>query len=100
MSCRAWVHRSNELKCGRIFDLRACPADVDSARFQRLPEGFEGGAGELRHLVEKQDAAVRKRDLARSGVAAAAGQRRNRCGVMRSAKWPVYAIARWRLGCE
>ena len=39
-------------------------SDADPAGFERLAQGFECGAAELRKLVEKEDALVRQADLA------------------------------------
>ena len=48
----------------------------DAAGLDRLAQGFQGGALELRQLVEEQHAEMGERNLARLGAHAAADQRR------------------------
>ena len=50
--------------------------DADPASFERLAQGFERGAVELREFVEEQDALMRERNLARAGSQPATHQRR------------------------
>ena len=60
----ARVHGGNHLKTrGELSPLRS-PRDSDMARLQRLAQGFEGGAGKLWQLVQKEYAMMRQRDLA------------------------------------
>jgi len=55
----AGVHRRHQLETGREIGLAAGAGDVDAAGFQRLAQGFEHTAVELRQFVEKQNAVVR-----------------------------------------
>jgi hypothetical protein len=52
--------------------------DADPTGFERLPQGLQGGAVELRQFVEKQHALMRQRDLARARPQPAADQSRQR----------------------
>src|SRR6185369_2547941 len=63
------------------------PCDGDVSLFERLAQDLQYSAIELGHLVQEENAVVRKRDLARprNGAAADQGHVRNR--VMRRAKW-------------
>jgi len=63
---------------------------VTTAVFERLAEHFERLLFELRQLVEKEDAVVRERDLARRGDRAAADQAGVRNGVVRRAERPAW----------
>ena len=63
------------------------------AVLERLTHRVQCVPGELQHLVEKEHAQVRKRDLARSRWGAAADEARRGDRVMRRAKWPQ---RRWR----
>ena len=70
--------------------------DRDAPFLERLPQHFEHAAIELRHLVEKQHAVVRERDLARPRNGAAADERDVGHGVMRRAERPPASAGRRR----
>lgn len=55
---------------------------MDDTILNRLAKGFEDVAGELRQLVEEKDAAVSKRDLAGTRIAASADQPNKRGRMM------------------
>ena len=59
------------------------------AVFERLTHRVERMPGELEEFVEKQDAAMREADFARSRSRATANQSRDRDRVVRCAEWPV-----------
>jgi hypothetical protein len=84
-AARARVHRRDELEACRETCLSCCPGNVDLPRFERLAQHFEHASIPLRWFVEEKHAVVGKRNLAGSGIAAAADQRHRRRGVMRRA---------------
>jgi hypothetical protein len=63
--------------------------DADTAGFERLPQGLQGGAAELRQLVEKQDALMRQADFAGPRPRRTADQGRQGSRMMRVAERPL-----------
>ena len=53
VAARAGVHGGNELKARRKFGPLRGARDGDVARFQRLAQGFQRGAGEFGQLIQK-----------------------------------------------
>ena len=70
MAAGAGIHGADQLEAGGEIHLSGGPADGDVAGLQRLAQGVEHLALELRQLVEKQHSVVGQRDLAGSRVAA------------------------------
>ena len=68
------VHGRDEHETTRQRNLASAARDGHLAVFQRLAHDLEGGALELRQLVEKQHAMVGQGDLAGTGNGAAAEQ--------------------------
>ena len=60
----AGVHRGDQLKTGRVCHLSCNAGYCDLTIFQRLPQGFENIPVEFGQLIQKQNTAVGKRDLA------------------------------------
>ena len=73
------------------FDLRLEAGDADGAVFDRPPEGLDDRFGHLPDFVEKEDAAVCERHLAREDglPAAPADDGRERGGIVRRAEGPA-----------
>jgi hypothetical protein len=80
---RAKVHRANELESSGKEGVPSDAGDGDDTILQRLPEGLEDGARELRKLVEEKHAAMRKGDLTRTRIGTPADHGRCRRAVMR-----------------
>ena len=70
----AGVLGGDEHKTGGVGNGAGYAADGNYLVLQGLAQGFQGGAVELRQLVEKEDAAVAHSDFAGAEVAAAADQ--------------------------
>ena len=75
----AGIHRRHQHYVAGVADGTACPGYRDIPVFQRLPEGFQHPAVELRKLVQEQHAVVRKAYLPRAGNASAAEETVARC---------------------
>lgn len=60
----ARVHGTHQLEARRKFATLRRPRDGDGTGFQWLAQGLQRGAGELGHLVQKQNAVVGQGDLA------------------------------------
>jgi hypothetical protein len=95
---RAGVHGRDQLEAGGKLALHGRAGDADVAAFQRFAQGFEGGPGKLRQLVEKQHAVVRQRDLARARRRAAADQGHRAGAVVGRAGRTLAPAARCRNG--
>ncbi len=86
------IHRRDELEAGGKFGAPGGAADVDLPALQRLAQGFEHAALELRKLVEKQRAVMRQRDFAGARAATATDQGRCRGRVMRRTERPLRPV--------
>ena len=84
----AGIGGGDEHERGGELDLRLEAGDADGAVFDRPPEGLDDRFGHLPDFVEKEDAAVRERHLAREdGLSAApAHDGRERRGIVRGAE--------------
>ena len=89
MTAAAGVHGGDELESRRIGDMGIDPRHHGPPAFERLAQRLQCCAGEFRQLVQEQHAAVRQRDFAGFGAQAAADEGRQRCRVMRIAKWAI-----------
>ena len=85
----ARIHGADELEARGEGGAARGAGDDDSPLLQRLAQGLENALGELRQLVQEEDAVVREADLARPRDAAAADQARVGDGVMRRAERPL-----------
>src|SRR5690606_6053698 len=65
---RTRIHRGDKHELRRILHTHSSAADRDESVFYRLAQDLEDLAFELGQLVQKQDAVVRQRDLARHRV--------------------------------
>jgi hypothetical protein len=79
----AGVHRRHELEAGRKVGPGAGARDGEPAGLERLPQCLEGGARELRKLVEEEHPVVRQRGLPGAWRRAAADERGRRGAVVR-----------------
>ena len=78
----ARVHCRHQLEVGREGERALRTRDSDNFVFQRLAQHLQHALAELRQLIQKKHAAMRKRDLARARPIAAAHQPGVRDGVM------------------
>jgi len=78
IAAAAGIHGGDQLEAGRIGDVGVGPGHRGAPGFQRLAQGFQRRALELRQLVEEKDAQMGQRYLARLGPLAAADERRQR----------------------
>jgi hypothetical protein len=85
----AGIHRRHQRERGGELDGGAGARYANDAFFQRLAQGLQRAAPELRQLVEEQHAVVGERDVAGPGVAAAAHQGGIRRRVVRRTEGPV-----------
>ena len=83
---RARVRRGDEHEAGREDHHLLAADDRHVAVLERLAQGLEARARELRELVEEQHAVMRERRLAGLGRAGAADEPRGRDGVVRRAE--------------
>jgi len=81
--CWTQVHRRDQLEAGRVHGPALGTRNADDAVLERLAQGFERRADELRQLVQEQDAPVRQAHLARPRVATTPDDRRHRRTVVR-----------------
>ena len=86
MAAAAGIHRRDELKSRRIDDAMIGAGDGDLAGLDRLAQAVQNLGLEFRQLIEKQDAMMGERNLARPRPRAAADQSRHRGRMMRRAK--------------
>ena len=102
-----WVHRGYQHEGAGQGDFSGAPRYGDFPVLQGLTQYLQGGALELRQLVEEQHAIVGQRDLPRPRDRAAAQQPDVADGVVRSPKrasigpaFPGEALARGRVDAE
>ena len=86
VAAAAGVGGGDQHEAAGIADVGVGAGDHDVAGLDRLAQGLEHGARELRQLVEEEDAVVGEADLAGLRAAAAADDRRHRGGVVRGAE--------------
>jgi len=86
------IHRRDEHERARQRDFAGAARNRHVPVLERLAQDLEGGAFELRQLVEKQHAVMRERDFARTRNRAASEQRDIRYRVVRRAKRPRLPI--------
>ena len=89
MAAAAGVHGGDELEARGIGHMGMNARHHGAPALQRLTQGFQGGARELGQLIEKENAVMGERHLARLGALAAADERGQRGGMMRIAEGPV-----------
>ena len=82
----ARIHRRDELEARGEVAFAQCARDRHASRLERLAQDLEHAAVELRQLVEEQDTPVRKRNLARPGVAATTDEREAGSRMVRGAE--------------
>src|SRR5438105_734 len=92
VAARTWIHRGDELKAGRKRRLARGTRDMYFSRLERLAKDLEHLAIPFRKLVEKQNAMMGERDLARPRIASAADQRHRGRRVMRRPIRPAAPI--------
>lgn len=74
-AARTGIHRGHQLEARREFALPRRARDGDDAGLQRFAQDFQRAAIPFGQFVEKEDAVVRQRDLARPRLCAAADDR-------------------------
>ena len=74
MAARAGVHGSNQHEACRISIAGADTGNGHFAVFKRLAQRIKSLFAELGDFVEKEDAVVSQRDLARAGIMSATDQ--------------------------
>src|SRR5258708_3709280 len=84
----AWIGRGHEREASGVGDRAARTRDDDAAGFQRLAQCLEDRGLKLRQLIQKEDAVVSPRDLARpSHPGPSADESPRRGAAVRRPKW-------------
>ena len=87
-AARAGVHAGHQHEAGLVLRLAADAGHRYHTIFERLAQGFEGIAAELRQLVQEQHAVVGQADLAGACVGASADEAGHRRAVVGHTEGP------------